>query len=269
MNQVTRTIICVTAALFFSQANGEKVTPVYASADVQVENSALIPVPKLEKDFYNWEERHGQILDLIKKQRVDLVFIGDSITHMFCNTPPSPIVHGSRTWDKYYAHRNAINMGFGWDRTQNVLWRLENGEFEKITPRVVVLLIGTNNQTGTKNARTNTPAEIAAGVAAICRTIHQKVPACHIILLGVLPRSPKHFVKPIEKLNKLIVPLNQEKYITFLNLRDQFADKDGLPKKELMYDTVHPNAAGYQVWAEAMEPLLSRLLKDKPIMPDQ
>jgi len=268
MNKIIRAIICVTPALFLFQTYGEKVTPACASADIRVENNAVIPVPKLEKDFYNWEERHGQILDLIRKQKVDLVFIGDSITHMFGGSPPSPIVHGSQTWNKYYAHRNAINMGFGWDRTQNVLWRLENGEFENITPRVAVLLIGTNNQTGTKNARTNTPEEIAEGVEAICQTIHKKIPSCHIILLGVLPRSPSHFVKPIEELNRLIAPLNQEKYITFLNLRDQFADNEGLPKKELMHDTVHPNAAGYQVWAEAMEPVLSRLLNDTAVVPD-
>jgi lysophospholipase L1-like esterase len=268
MNKILKRNICILAAIAVLACSGQRgVSRASQSGDVSA-NTAVIAVQKLEPDFYDWYQRHKEVVELINQRQVDLIFIGDSITHMFGGLPKSPIARGSRTWDKYYGHRNAINMGFGWDRTQNVLWRLEHGELEGIAPKVAVLLIGTNNRTGTQNARQNTPAEIAAGVSAICTTIHKKAPKCQILLLGVLPRSPRHFVKPIEEINKRLAPLKTEAYITFLNMRDQFGDKEGLPKKELMHDGVHPNAAGYRVWAKTMEPVLSKLLNDQAVMPN-
>lgn len=239
------------------------VTPVLAQNAVT--NTAVLPVPKLENDFYDWYQRHEQVKAQIKQQPVDLVFIGDSITHMFGGPSPSPVQRGQATWDRFYGKRNAVNMGFGWDRTQNVLWRLEHGEFAGVQPKVVVLLIGTNNRTGTANARENSPAEIAEGIEAICKTVHAKAAGCKIVLLSVLPRSPAHFVEPIREINRKIVKLESLGYVTFLDLWPVFADPDGLPKKELMADTVHPNAQGYQLWAEALEPVLVKLLGSKPM----
>jgi lysophospholipase L1-like esterase len=95
------------------------------------------------------------------------------------------------------------------------------------------------------------------------------VPKCKILLLGVIPRGRERFVKSIQEINKLLAPLDKEDYITFLNMRDQFGDEDGLPQKELMHDGVHPNAAGYNVWAMTMEPMLSKLLDDKAVMPNK
>ena len=234
-----------------------------AMAQSAATNTAVVPVPKLENDFYDWYQRHAQVKEQIKKQPVDLVFIGDSITHMFGGPTPSPVHRGQKVWERFYGARNVVNLGFGWDRTQNVLWRLENGEFEGLHPKVAVLLIGTNNRTGTKNARENTPAEIAEGIEAICKSVHAKAPACQIVLLSVLPRSPSVFVEPIREINRRIVKLESLGYVTFLNLWPAFADQDGLPKKELMADTVHPNEKGYQVWAETLEPLLVKLLAEK------
>ena len=222
-------------------------------------NTAVLPTPKLENDFYDWYQRHEQVKALIKRQPVDLVFIGDSITHMFGGLPPSPIHRGSNVWDRYYGTRNAVNLGFGWDRTQNVLWRLDNGEFEGLRPKAVVLLIGTNNRTGTKNARENSPAEIAAGIEAICTSLHARSPATRIVLVSVLPRSPAHFVEPIREINRRIAKLESLGYVTFLDLWPGFAGADGLPKNELMADTVHPNAQGYEVWAQTLEPVLNKL----------
>lgn len=269
MNKILKRDICILAAIVVLPCSGQRGVSRASPSGAMSANSAVIAVQKLEPDFYDWYQRHKEVVELISKKQVDLIFIGDSITHMFGGLPKSQIARGSSTWETYYGHRNAINMGFGWDRTQNVLWRLENGELEGITPKVAVVLIGTNNRTGTQNARQNTPAEIAEGVSAICTTIHKKVPKCKVLLLGVLPRSPEHFVKPIEEINKLLAPLEKEDYITFLNMRDQFGDKEGLPKKELMHDGVHPNAAGYHVWAETMEPVLSKLLNDKAVTPNE
>lgn len=237
------------------------------SATAEEKNNALVPVPKLEKDFYDWYKRHEKVKETIKSNPVDLVFIGDSITHMFGGKPQSEKPFGESVWKKYYDHRNAVNMGFGWDRTQNVLWRLNNGEFEGIKPKVVVILIGTNNLTGTKNARTNKPQEIFEGISAVCETIHHKSPKSKIILLEVLPRSPQKFVKPIQEINKLIASLDKLEYVNVLNIYKEMAQDDGLPKKGIMRDSVHPSLDGYKVWARTLEPLLSQLLGDKRVEP--
>lgn len=223
-------------------------------------NTAIVPVRKLENDFYDWHQRHREVVERIAEKPVDLIFIGDSITHMFGGAPKSSIARGSAVWDKYYGHRNAVNMGFGWDRTQNMLWRLNNGEFEGITPRVAVVLAGTNNLTGTKNARTNTPEEIAEGIKAICDTIRRKSPKTQIVLLSILPRAQTELNQPIQKINRLIAPFGEEEHITFINLWKQFANADGTPKRALFHDSAHPNAQGYAVWAKTIEPTLRKRL---------
>jgi lysophospholipase L1-like esterase len=265
MNKIMKAGIFIFIAIFalIVQAE-EKSSKARIQTEVKSGNTAIIPAPKLENDFYDWYRRHEQVKEQIKKQPVDLVFIGDSITHMFGGLPRSEIIHGGAVWDKYYGGLNVVNMGFGWDRTQNVLWRLENGEFEGIQPKVAVLLIGTNNLTGTGNARENTPAEIAEGIQAICSTIHSKAPRCRILLLGILPRSPQRYVSPIREINRLISRFNDREYITFMNFGPKIADRDGLPIKEYMFDDgVHPNEKGYQVWAESIDSKVKELLSGK------
>jgi len=109
-------------------------------------NSATIATPVLEHDFYDWHERHRAKCLECERNNHDLVFIGDSITHLFEGDPAVP-GRGERVWARYYGQRRALNLGFGWDRTQNVLWRLAHGEFAGQRPRLVVILIGTNNLT--------------------------------------------------------------------------------------------------------------------------
>lgn len=227
-------------------------------------NSALIPKPKLERDAYDWYKRHDAVKTLIKTQKVDLVFIGDSITHMWGGLPKSRFpVKGAATWEKMYAKRNAVNMGFGWDRIQNVLWRLAHGEFEGIKPKVVVLMIGTNNLTGTKNARKNTPEEIAEGIEAICRQIHKLSPNTRVLLQAILPRKfrANHpWRAEINEVNSIIRKLDKKGYITFIDFGDRFLNEDKSLKRELMKDPVHPGPKGFEVWAEAIEPTLKKLL---------
>ncbi|SHK04791.1 Lysophospholipase L1 [Rubritalea squalenifaciens DSM 18772] len=236
---------------------------VHAEEGVAVtQNSAIEPKQKLENDFYDWHQRHKAVLELVKKkQKVDLVFIGDSVTHMFGGEPKSSVAIGHKVWSQYYGQRNAINLGFGWDRTQNVLWRIQNGELEGIHPKVVVLMIGTNNLTGTKNARANTPEEIVEAIHLICETIHDQLPDSKVLLLSVLPRkNPKH-LEPIREINKLLSELPERDYRTFLDMSSEFADQNGHFGDKLRRDDVHPNQAGYEVWAKTMEPVLERLYK--------
>lgn len=228
------------------------------------ENSAIVAKPKLEKDFYNWHQRHKAILKLIKtRKQVDLIFMGDSVTHMFGGEPKSSIAIGQETWDKFYGERNTINMGFGWDRTQNVLWRIEHGELDGVSPKVLVLLIGTNNLTATKNARANSPEEIADAISLICEKVHEKLPTTKILLLSVLPRKNEKNVEDIRKINRLLSKAPAKDYVTYLDMTAQFADKDGQFRDDLRRDDVHPNKNGYKVWAETMEPTLKQLLGEK------
>lgn len=230
-------------------------------------NNAVIPVPKLEKDFYDWYKRHDKVKDAIKSKPVELVFIGDSITHMFGGKPQSEKPFGEAVWKKYYSHRKAVNMGFGWDRTQNVLWRLDNGEFDDIKPKVVVILIGTNNLAGTKNCRSNKPQEIFEGIKKVCESIHKKSSKSKIILLELLPRSPIKYVKPIQEINKLVASLDKLEHVSVLKIYKEMAEANGLPKKNLMRDSVHPSVEGYKIWAKTLEPILSKLLNDEAIKP--
>lgn len=225
-------------------------------------NTAVVPVMKLENDFYDWHQRHNDVKELIKKKPVDLIFIGDSITHMFGGEPKSRIARGVPTWNKFYGPRNAVNMGFGWDRTQNMLWRLQHGELDGVSPKVAVVLAGTNNLSGTNNAPTNTPAEIVEGVKAICKTIYSKSPNTKVLVLGVLPRQGGDFSQKVQHINALLLSLQNSQNITVLNMWDKFAQADGQPNMSYFQDAVHPNAKGYQLWAETMEPTLQKLLKD-------
>ncbi len=226
------------------------------------ENNAVIPTQKQEDDFYNWQERHEAVCTAIKKGPVDLVFIGDSITHLF-GGPPSPGLRGQTVWDKYYSSRNAVNLGFGWDRTQQVLWRLQNGELEGIHPKAAVILIGTNNLTP-NNARANTNEEIVAGIKQVCVTVHQKSPGTKILLMGILPRGVQPselFRVRIEQINKELAKLNGHNNITFMNIGSAFLDSNSVLLPDVTTDSLHPNEKGYEIWASSIEPVLSKWLR--------
>ena len=228
---------------------------------VQAEkNNAVVPVPKLERDFYDWYKRHAQVVEQASKKKHDLIFIGDSITHMFGGSPQSNKVLGGEVWEKYYEKRNTMNMGFGWDRTQNVLWRLNEGEFKNQTPKVCVILIGTNNLSGTKNCRANNADEVVEGITAVCEKVHKLSPSTKIILLGILPRKGAKF-EIIKQINPKLKVLGEKDYITLLDMTSKFTDEKGVIRNDLFKDGVHPNLKGYKIWAETMEPVLEKLLK--------
>ncbi len=234
--------------------------------EVKSPNSAVIPVPKLENDFYDWDERHEAAKKRVASNQADLVFIGDSITHMFGGEPKSNRTRGEKVWEEFYGRRKALNLGFGWDRTQNVLWRLANGELAGQSPKAVVLLIGTNNFASTKNARENTPEEIAAGVAAICDQVHKMSPQTKILLLGIFPRGQKSddpIRAKVAATNKLLAALDARPEVEFLDLTAKFLESDGSITKEMMPDFLHPGAKAYRLWAESIEPKIVDYLGEK------
>ena len=260
MHSTSRTRIVVLTAVVATVA----LAATFVALTLPRGNSAIRPAPNQEDDFYDWRARHEQVLELGREGEVDLVFVGDSITHLFGGEPESGRPVAPDVWSRLVGDRRALNLGFGWDRTQNVLWRLQNGQLDGLRPSVVVVLIGTNNLVATRSARLNTPEEIAEGIFHVCDEIRSRAPDCRILLVGLLPRAPEHFVAPIRQTNRLLADGSAERGIRFLDLTPSFADPEGLPRTELMADRVHPNRLGYEVWAEAMQPVLADWFADQP-----
>ena len=227
--------------------------PLSSTTDI---NTALIPVGRLEDDVYDWYARHHAELDLEKRIQPKVVLIGDSITHFWSGLPNAAEVNGPKAWQALVGPMPVINMGFGWDRTQNVLWRLRQGEFEGLHPEWVVVNIGTNNLTASEHARANTPIEIVDAIAAICEEVRQRSPQSHIILMGIFPRGAKPddpLRAPIRETNRLLAErFANEAGIAFLDIGQKFLASDGSLPVTLMPDGTHPSDAGYQIWADAL-----------------
>ncbi len=204
-----------------------------------------------DKRIYDWMTRHKQILQRNKTVKPEIVFFGDSITHYWGGLPKAPIAAGPREWDTLFAGRTVTNMGCGWDRTENVLWRIRNGQLDGISPKLAVILIGTNNL-----AVANTPREIYWGVQAIVDEIHERCPTTKVLLLGVLPRK-RRFAHTPERVNNLISTLNDRRYVRFYNVNYSLLDADGRINTSLYRDGVHPNAKGYAAIAKTLKPVLN------------
>lgn len=230
-------------------------TPAAESLDPAV-NTALVPVPRLEVDSYNWWTRHAEELAARGTVAAEVVLIGDSITHFWAGAPRANHVNGPQAWAATFGERCVLNLGFGWDRTQNVLWRLDHGEFDGLHPKLVILNIGTNNFSATEHSRANTPEEVAAGIRAIRAKLRALSPATHVLVMGVLPRGhqPGDFFRaPIAALNALLKrELAEEPDTTFLDLWSRYVDADGRMAPELMPDGTHPSDAGYAIWGRAI-----------------
>jgi lysophospholipase L1-like esterase len=195
--------------------------------------------------------RHKEFLAIAKKGGVEVVFIGDSITQGWGK---------NEAWKKYFEPIKAANFGIGGDQTGHVLWRITEGkELDEITPKVAVLMIGTNN-TGRDSA-----GEIAEGITLIVKTIHEKTPKTKVLLLGVFPRDTKPGTKnrnKIIEINKIIAKLDDGgKTVKYLDIGEKFLEPDGTLSKEVMPDALHLSGKGYQIWAEAINPTLQEMLK--------
>ena len=225
------------------------------------DNSTLVPRSKLENDFYDWWARHNAALQTKNEINPDIVLLGDSITHLWGGVPETPNrkPNGEPSFEAAFKGHRVLNLGFGWDRIQNALWRLDNGEIDGLRPRLVVINIGTNNFAGTNNARENTPAEIAEGVREVILRVRSKVPAAHIVLMGLFPRGEKAddpMRTKVAEVNRLLADYGKEKGITFLDLREKLTQPDGTISREIMGDFLHPTDKGYALWGEALREFL-------------
>ncbi len=225
--------------------------------DAPPANTALIPRSKLENDFYDWWQRHDAILKIKDATNPEIVLLGDSITHLWGGVPETPgrKPNGARAFEKTFAGRRVLNLGFGYDRVQNVLWRLDHGELDGVHPRVVVVNIGTNNFAKTQNARDNTPAEIADGVRAVLLRLRAKSPASRIVLMGLFPRGEKPgdaMRAKVAEVNRLLAEFGKTHGITYLDIGEKLTQPDGTISRETMGDFLHPTERGYEIWGEAL-----------------
>lgn len=216
-------------------------------------NTALVPLTQ-NRDWksYDWVVRHHEILALNQPAaiRADVVLIGDSITHFWSGEPKAKRVAGKDSWEKWIAPHHPINLGYGWDRTENVLWRLRHGEIAGLKPKAFVVLIGTNNLSGF-----NPPAQTAEGVAEVCRELRRQAPQAKILLLAILPRQAKPDAtrQRVTDTNVLLKAQAPQIADAYLDLTDKLVEADGSILKETMNDYLHPTNKGYEVMGAAID----------------
>jgi lysophospholipase L1-like esterase len=208
------------------------------------ENSAVKPSKKDEK-------RHDGFVEIAKKGDIDVVFYGDSITDGWNGA-------GKAVWKDKFAPLKAVDFGIGGDRTQHLLWRMQNGELEGYKAKVMVLMIGTNN------LGANTNEEIADGIKAVVEEFQKQQPKAKVLLLGIFPRGEKADDKNrdrIKDINKIIAKMDDGKKVKYLDIGEKFLEKDGSLSREIMPDFLHLSAKGYGIWGDAVEPVVKSMLK--------
>ena len=218
-------------------------------------NTATDPQPRDAR----WVTRHESFVEIANQQTdCQALFLGDSITDGWRNS-------GLGVWTKNFSQYDPVNLGISGDRTQHLLWRLQNGGIGKLRPKAIVLMIGTNN-TGyepDKKTKRNTPAETAGGVRAVVAYLRAQLPASKILLLAVFPRGETNNPQRAEvgQINEIISKLHDGKAVFYLDINQKFLLADGTLPREIMPDLLHPNLKGYLIWADAIRQPLADLMK--------
>lgn len=221
------------------------------------------PIQKNGRDKQLFLQLHESFLARGKEGPVGLLFLGDSITRQFLKYAP-------KVWEEYYGNYQPANFGIGGDLTQHLIWRIENGELDGISPRVAVLMIGTNNTS------THSASQILAANTKIVEMVRKRLPKTRILVLGIFPRGPRNLDKNgvprddgvtrmaiINEVNDGLAKLDDGKAVRFLNINSVFVGSDGRIPNDVMPDQLHPREKGYRLWAEAMKPLLNEMLQSE------
>jgi lysophospholipase L1-like esterase len=251
-------VLATSSALPLAHAQDQAQTRAQAHAPKQSASEAF-----QKQDAGVFLKKHESFLVRGKSGPIGLLFLGDSITERWHIAP--------HIWEAYYGKYQPANFGIGGDRTQHLIWQIEHGELDGLSPKVTVLMIGTNNSLD-YNAE-----EIAAADRKIVAMIRARLPETKILVLGVFPRGPRdtkgnpitqaHIdeaarrMQTIDAVNRDLARLDDGKTIRFLNINPVFLGQDGRIPHSIMPDQLHPGAAGYQLWADAMQPLLESMLK--------
>lgn len=214
------------------------------------QHSAVAPTDRLSQEW--WGPRHEGVLNQNEAVKPDILMIGDSITHGWDGN--------MEIWESHFGEYSMVNMGFGGDRTQHVLWRLNHGEIKGVSPKLAVLMIGTNNS----NRSDNTAEEIGDGIVAICEELRAELPDMEILVLAIFPRgegpsSQREKNAAASKIAKKYA--RSDSHIHYLDFGDAFLDSDMTLPSDIMPDFLHPNAKGYKIWASEMENEVIRLVR--------
>ncbi|MBI9020478.1 MAG: NPCBM/NEW2 domain-containing protein [Verrucomicrobia bacterium] len=245
MNKQTAKLSIVLAALLGQMSLGA------------VPPETVVPEPR---DNW-WMNRHAEKLQEIeeKKNEIDLVLIGDSITHFLDDRAPGII-------QQTFPGITHLNLGYSADRTENVLWRLQHGEIDGLSPKLAMIMIGTNN-TG---HRSDPAADTVRGIRQIVEEVCRRMPQTKVLLLSVFPRgatADDDHRKLNEEINELLPSLADGHTVFHLSINEAFLDEDGVLSKEVMPDLLHPNAAGYKIWMDAVKPTVEKLLAEQSGLP--
>lgn len=238
------------ALCFQAGAQAPKPAEAKAAAPKPVVESAVVPVPRNDGS----KARFDVLTDRVKQNEGehDIIFIGDSITQGWEGA-------GKDAWAKLNEKYTLLNLGIGGDRTQHVLWRLDNGHAKNIFGKVTVLMIGTNNSGDDRNSG----EEIVDGVTAVVRKTQEKFPNTKILLLGIFPRGEKFNAQrgKILQVNQALQHLADDKKVFWLDIGHIFIKPDGSIPKDIMPDFLHLSPRGYEMWAQAIDPKLKELLR--------
>lgn len=219
-------------------------------------HQCINPVPREGKGY----DRYLLLNERVKQNegRAGVIFVGDSITEGWEG-------NGKQVWAKYYAPRQALNLGIGSDHTQHVLWRLDHGNLDGLKPKAAVVLIGVNNIP----ADTNSPRQVLEGVTAVVNKLREKLPDTKVLLLGIFPFREDFCAQRGKALqvNQALRKLDDGQHVRFLDIGSQFIQPDGTISKDMMRDYLHLSPTGYRLWAEAIEPELAAMLGEKPVGP--
>lgn len=216
-------------------------------------NKPLAITPERQPD--SWMQRHKEKLEVAKQGDIDILLIGDSITH-FWEYREAPEI-----WDEYFSEYTHLNLGFGGDRTEHVIWRIQNGAIDEISPKLTVLLIGTNNTGHRKDPAKDT----ALGIQMILEELVTRLPQSKILLLAIFPRgqSPDDELRLINnETNEYISNFADNKRIFFLDINDNLINESGEINADIMPDFLHLSKKGYNIWATSMNPMISKLMGD-------
>lgn len=222
--------------------------------EVRVPRPNTAIVPNLARFF---RQKHQNNLEVAKEGEAELLFMGDSITDFWRNED-GPFA-GKKVFDEYFGHWKVANFGIAGDTTQGVLYRLQNGEGEGISPKAVMLMIGTNNTSR------NSAEEIAEGVGAIVLELQKRFADAKILLLGIFPRgrADAPVRDKIRQINQIIAKLHDGQRVFYRDIGQKFLDEGGNIPREIMVDALHPSAKGYEIWAEAVKDSLGQLMEQE------
>jgi lysophospholipase L1-like esterase len=206
--------------------------------------STTLPVVQSRDGYYDWRNRHNEILTLVKTDAPKIVFLGNSILNYWGGTPKAPLARGATSWDKYLQPLGVKNFGFGWDQVENVLWRVYHGELDGFKANKVMIMIGTNNLS------INNDQEIIEGLRLLVQAVKVRQPQTQILLSGLLPR--RALEKRVGALNKAVAKLAAQTGVRFINPGKIFLNNAGNIDESLFGDGLHPNEVGYQKLAVAL-----------------